>query len=56
VQSVVDVGVQLPAPSQVDAPSSFDPEQPGAAQLFPTWSAHLPAPSQRPFVPQLMEP
>ena len=29
------VGVQLPAPSHVDTPSSFDPEQPAAAQVFP---------------------
>ena len=34
-QLVMDMGVQLPAPSHVDTPSSFDPEQPAAAQVFP---------------------
>ena len=35
MQSVIDMGVQAPIPSHADAPRSFDPEQPAAAQLVP---------------------
>lgn len=48
-------GAQTPAPSQVGALARFClPLHAAAPQLVPTaWNAHLPAPSQRPFVPQL---
>lgn len=54
-QLIMMPGAQRPAPSQVGAFARFClPLHTAAPQLVPTaWKAHMPAPSHRPFVPQL---